>query len=146
MKSFCGCRCPNHTSATSLGSCYEVSILGVWLNHNMFNILVGLIWTITYVSSFCDWILVGIPKLGFKVHHGGDTRFKDKGNVTSGFTKRRVMFRPPTTPSSSHGGDYLDFETNFYPRFVTPLLLWDMEEVYGTTKRPSWYSGGLWHH
>jgi hypothetical protein len=50
--------------------------------------------------------------------------------ITNGFTKRGVWFRPP---SSSFGGDSLDFETDISPRFVTPPLLWDMEEIYGTT-------------
>ncbi len=67
---------------------------------------------------------------------------KDRDNVTSGFTKRGVWFRPSTPPLSSYGGDFLDFETKFSPRFVTPLLPWDMEEMYGATKGPWWYSGG----
>jgi hypothetical protein len=38
---------------------------------------------------------------------------KDKDNVTNGFTRRGVRFKPPTPPSSSYGGDSLDFETIF---------------------------------
>jgi len=44
-----------------------------------------------------------------------------------------VWFRPF---SSSFRGDSLDFEIDFSPKFVTPPLLWDMEEMYGATKRP----------
>jgi len=71
---------------------------------------------------------------------------KDRDNVINGFTRRGVRIKPPTPPSSSYGGDSLNFETKFSPRFVTPLLLWDMEEMYGTTKGPWWYSKGDWHH
>jgi len=66
---------------------------------------------------------------------------RDRDNV-SGFTRQGVPFRPPTPPSSSYGGDFLDFETIFSPKFVTLLLLWDIEEIYGATKRLWWYSGG----
>jgi hypothetical protein len=34
-------------------------------------------------------------------------------------------------------------KTNFSPRFVTSPLLWDMEEMYGTTKGPHQYSGAV---
>jgi hypothetical protein len=36
---------------------------------------------------------------------------------------------------------FLDFEIDFSPRFVTPPMLWGMEEMYGTTKSPRRYSG-----
>ncbi len=50
-----------------------------YLSRNRFNILINLISVIKGVSSFCDSILGGMSKLGFKVHHGGDTRFKGLG-------------------------------------------------------------------
>jgi hypothetical protein len=59
---------------------------------------------------------------------------------TNGFTKQNVQFRPHTPPSSSYGGDSLDFETIFFPKLVTPPLLWYMEEIYGATKGPRQYS------
>jgi hypothetical protein len=61
---------------------------------------------------------------------------KDKDAITSGFTKQGVRFKPSTPPSSSSKGDSLDSKTNISPRFVTPPLLWDMEEMYEATKRP----------
>ncbi len=65
---------------------------------------------------------------------------KDKDTVTNGFTKRGVRFRLPTPPSSSFGGDFSGFEIDISPSFITPPLLWDMEEIYGTTKGPRQYS------
>jgi len=52
-----------------------------------------------------------------------------------------VQFKPPTPPTSSFRGDFSNYETNISPRFVTPPLLWDMEEMYGTTKGPRQYLG-----
>jgi hypothetical protein len=46
-----------------------------------------------------------------------------------------------TPPSSSYGGNSSNFETKFSLRFITPPLLWDMEEMYGTTKGLNQYSG-----
>jgi hypothetical protein len=68
---------------------------------------------------------------------------RDKDIITNGFTKRGVRFKPPTPPSSSSKGDSLDSETNIFLRFVTPPLLWDMKEMYGTTKGPYQYSGAV---
>ncbi len=51
-----------------------------------------------------------------------------------------MWFRLATPPSSSSRGNSLDSEINFSQRFVTPPLLWDMEEMYGTTKGPYRYS------
>jgi hypothetical protein len=61
--------------------------------------------------------------------------------IINGFIKQGVQFRPPTPPSSSFGGNSLNFKTNFSPKFVIPPLLWDMEDMYGTTKRPCRYLG-----
>jgi hypothetical protein len=63
---------------------------------------------------------------------------RDKDTNTNGFTKQKEWFRPPTPPSS-FGGNFLDSNFFFSPRFVTPPLLWDMEEMYGATKRPYRY-------
>ncbi len=60
-----------------------------------------------------------------------DSRNKD--TITSGFIRREVRFRPPTPPSSPSKGDSSNFEIIFSPKFVTPPLLWDMEEMYGAT-------------
>jgi hypothetical protein len=68
---------------------------------------------------------------------------RDKDNVTNGFTRQGVWFKPPTPPSSSFGGDFLDFEINISPSFITPPLLWDMEEMYGATKGPCQYLGAV---
>jgi hypothetical protein len=37
-------------------------------------------------------------------------------------------------------GEFLDFEIDSSSRSITPSLLWDMEEMYGATKRPYLYS------
>jgi hypothetical protein len=47
--------------------------------------------------------------------------------IINGFTKRGVLLKPPTPISSSYKGDFLDSETNIFPKFITPPLLWDME-------------------
>jgi hypothetical protein len=47
----------------------------------------------------------------------------------------------PHPPSSSFGGDFSNLETIFSPRFITPPLLWDMEEMYGATKWSHQYLG-----
>ncbi len=65
---------------------------------------------------------------------------RDKDTITSGFTRQGVRFRPPTPLSSSSKGDSLDSEIFFSPKVVTPPLLWDMEEMHETTKRPCRYS------
>jgi hypothetical protein len=57
-------------------------------------------------------------------------------DIIINFIRQGVQFKPPTPPSSSFGGNYSDLKTIFPARFVTPPLLWDMEEMYGTTKRP----------
>jgi hypothetical protein len=62
---------------------------------------------------------------------------RDMETIISGFTKRGVQFKPPT---SSFKGDSSNSKTNISPRFVTPPLLWDMEEMYGATKGPRQYS------
>jgi hypothetical protein len=61
---------------------------------------------------------------------------KDRDTIINGFTKWGVWFKPPRPHSSSSREDSLDYETNFFPRFVTPSLLWDMEKRYGATKEP----------
>jgi hypothetical protein len=61
--------------------------------------------------------------------------------IINGYTKQGVQFRPPTPPSSSFGGNSLDFKTNFSPKLVILPLLWDMEDMYGATKRPYQYLG-----
>jgi len=66
---------------------------------------------------------------------------RDRDIVTNGFTRRRVQFKPPTPPSSSSKGDSLDSEIDFSPSFVTPPLLWDMEDMYGANKGPHRYLG-----
>jgi hypothetical protein len=65
----------------------------------------------------------------------------DKDITISGFTRRRMWFRPPTPPSSSSKGDSSNYETDFSLKFFTPPLLWDMEEMYGATKGSHQYSG-----
>jgi hypothetical protein len=90
MKCFCGYKPPNHIGAAFLGSCYEIYVLGVWSSHNRFNILIDLIWTITSVASFCDWILRGITKLGFRSPRKGNKipRTRNKITITSDFIKQ----------------------------------------------------------
>ncbi len=70
------------------------------------------------------------------------TRYsKDKDTFISGFTKQGVQFSALTPPSSSYVGDPSYFNSNFFLRFVTLPLLWDMEEMYGATKAPHRYLG-----
>jgi hypothetical protein len=73
--------------------------------------------------------------LGFIMEVTQDSRDKD----TSGFTSQGVWFRPPTPPSSSSGEDFSKFKIDISPRFITPPLLWDIEEMYGATKGPCQY-------
>jgi len=71
------------------------------------------------VSLFCDWILKGIPKLGFRFTH--DPKRMNNIIITCGFTRRRVRFKPfgwPTSPSSSYGGKFKNSKTKFFPRFT----------------------------
>jgi hypothetical protein len=53
---------------------------------------------------------------------------------------RGCNFRPPPPPPSSKG-DFLHCEIDFFPRFIIPPLLWDVEEMYGTTKWPYQFLG-----
>jgi hypothetical protein len=61
---------------------------------------------------------------------------RDKDIITSGFIRRKVRFRRPTPPSSSSRGDSSNLKIIIFPKFVSPPLLWDMEEMYGAAKRP----------
>jgi hypothetical protein len=54
-----------------------------------------------------------------------------------------VRFKPPTPPSSSFGGDFSNSKIFFSPRFITPPLLWDREEMDRTTKGPHQYLGAV---
>lgn len=73
--------------------------------------------------------------------HDLDT--KNKVIITNGFAMHGAWFKPPTTPSSSSMEKFLNFEIGFHVSFVTPPLLWDMEDMYGTTKGPHWYLGAI---
>jgi hypothetical protein len=66
--------------------------------------------------------------------HDLDT--KNKVIITNGFAMHGAQFKPSITPSSSSMEKFLNFEIGFHVSFVTPPLLWDMEDMYGTTKGP----------
>ncbi len=59
---------------------------------------------------------------------------------TNRFTTWRVKFKWSTPPSFSSNNDYSHFKTSSPLSLVNTLLLWDMENIYGTTKEPWWYS------
>jgi hypothetical protein len=59
---------------------------------------------------------------------------------TNGFTRWRVKFKWSTTPSSLSSDDYSHLKTSSPPSLINTLLLWDMENIYGTTKEPWWCS------
>jgi len=65
---------------------------------------------------------------------------RDKDIITNGFIRYGVLFRPPTPPSSSFGGDSLYLDPSSPLNLITTLLLWDMDDMYGATKRPHQYS------
>jgi hypothetical protein len=59
---------------------------------------------------------------------------------TNGFTRWKVKFKWFTPPSSSSNSDYSHLKTSSPPSLVNTLLLWNMENICGTTKEPWWYS------
>lgn len=50
-----------------------------------------------------------------------------------------MRLRPPTLPSFTTRGNFVNLKTSSPLNLVTTLLLWDMEDMYGTTKVPYQY-------
>jgi hypothetical protein len=62
-----------------------------------------------------------------------------KNRFARGFTKRGVQFRPPTPPTLTSEEDYSISEAELSLIVFVPLV-WDMEDVYSTSKGPHWFS------
>jgi len=57
-----------------------------------------------------------------------------------GFIREGVQFRPSTPLTLSHGGDSLYSKAQL-PSIVLVALVWDMEDMYGASKRPNQFLG-----
>jgi hypothetical protein len=53
--------------------------------------------------------------------------------LLEGFTRWGVWFRPPTPPTLPPKGGFSNFEIEL-PLVVSIPLVWDMEDMYGTSK------------
>jgi hypothetical protein len=67
-----------------------------------------------------------------EVTHGLDT----KNKFISGFTRQGMKFRPPTPHTTSSKRYSLNLKVHLPPNLIYAQLLWDMENVYGASKKP----------
>jgi hypothetical protein len=83
------------------------------------------------VSSFCDWIFKGIPKLKLKF----TTEREHDPGIMKILPSLMVLLGKECSSNHPHHLYHhlrgrLQILEHFFPRFINPPLLWDMEEMY----------------
>jgi hypothetical protein len=78
---------------------------------------------------------LGKPELGLSFITDKCWDFNSEDRFVGGFTRRRVRFRPPTLFTLAYGVDSLNCQVELRSIMSVPLV-WDMEDMYGASKRP----------
>ncbi len=134
------CKCVNHRNATFLGLWFRHSSLWVKLQqvqHSIrFNNSPQVQQPLVLLALECGYQVL---RFTIEVTHGLDT----KNKFISGFTKQGMKFRPPTPHTTSSKRDSLNLEVDLPPHLTYIQLLWDMEDVYGVSKKLYWYLGAI---
>jgi hypothetical protein len=71
--------------------------------------------------------------LGFIIDKCQDLNSEDR--FVGGFIRRGVRFRPPTLFTLAYRKPFLNSQAKL-PLIVSIPLVWDMEDMYGTSKKP----------
>jgi hypothetical protein len=67
-------------------------------------------------------------------------KLDSKGRFAKRFIRQGVCFQPPTPLTLSLEGDSLNYEVEL-PVLVLVPFVWDMEDMYGASKRPCQFLG-----